>query len=233
MAEFLLVHGAWHGGWCWRMVADRLRADGHRVFTPTLTGQGERGHLLTAETDLLTHAADVRAVIDCEEMQDVILVGHSYGARPTAVAASHPAVKHWVSLDGVPVIEGQSLVGGLPEEALEAARANLVDGLGSPPIPAEEAGVPADHPLHGWVTRRMTPMSWRAFETPLPPYGEHFLGIPKTYVEALWNTMPVVTMGRDHAASMGLPIRQIDSGHDLMVTAPDETARVLLEIARS
>src|SRR5207344_1939018 len=73
---FVLVHGAWHGGWCWRRVADRLGGRGHRVFTPTLTGLGERAHLLHSKVDLSLHIADVLGVIKNEQLKDVVLVGH-------------------------------------------------------------------------------------------------------------------------------------------------------------
>jgi pimeloyl-ACP methyl ester carboxylesterase len=75
---FVLVHGSWHGGWCWRRVADRLEQHGHKVYTPTLTGLGERVHLLTANVDLNTHITDVMNVIKFEDLKDLILVGHSY-----------------------------------------------------------------------------------------------------------------------------------------------------------
>ena len=76
---FVLVHGAWHGGWCWQRVADRLRRGGHTVFTPTLTGLGERSHLLRAGIDLTTHVTDVVNVMKWEGLSDVVLCGHSYG----------------------------------------------------------------------------------------------------------------------------------------------------------
>src|SRR6202023_3540969 len=76
---FVLVHGAWHAGWGWERVADRLRGGGHTVFTPTLTGLGERSHLLRAGIDLTTHIADVINVMKWEELTDVVLCGHSYG----------------------------------------------------------------------------------------------------------------------------------------------------------
>src|SRR5262245_34243335 len=79
MATFVLVHGAWGGGWAWRPVASALRAAGHEVFTPTLTGLGERAHLARPETDLTTHIQDVVGVLDCEDLCDALLVGHSYG----------------------------------------------------------------------------------------------------------------------------------------------------------
>ena len=76
---FVLVHGAWHGGWCWQRVADRLRGGGHAVFTPTLTGLGERSHLLRGGIDLKTHITDIVNVMKWEGLSDVVLCGHSYG----------------------------------------------------------------------------------------------------------------------------------------------------------
>src|SRR5215468_3419613 len=79
MATFLLVHGAWHGGWCWRRVSDLLEQQGHKVFAPTMTGLGERSHLLDARINLATHIADIVNVIKWEKLEDIVLVGHSYG----------------------------------------------------------------------------------------------------------------------------------------------------------
>src|SRR5574341_2159438 len=89
--SYVLVHGAWHGGWCWRRVSDRLVAAGHRVFTPSLTGLGDRRHLLTRETSLDTHIRDIIGLIEAEKLNEVILVGHSYGGIViTGVAAQIP-----------------------------------------------------------------------------------------------------------------------------------------------
>lgn len=79
MATYVLVHGAWHGGWCWQRVTPLLRAAGHEVFTLTLTGLGERSHLANPEIDLNTHIQDVVNVLEYEDLRKVILVGHSYG----------------------------------------------------------------------------------------------------------------------------------------------------------
>src|SRR5262252_3582649 len=79
MATFLLVHGAWHGGWCWRRVSDLLEKQGHKVFAPTMTGLGERSHLLDARINLATHIADIVNVIKWEKLDHIVLVGHSYG----------------------------------------------------------------------------------------------------------------------------------------------------------
>jgi len=76
---YVLVHGAWHGGWCWKKVVPALRAAGHEVYTPTLTGLGERAHLANPAIDLATHIADVVNLLEAEELAKVVLVGHSYG----------------------------------------------------------------------------------------------------------------------------------------------------------
>src|SRR5262245_65030540 len=81
---FVLVHGAWHGGWCWKKLTPLLEDRGHRVLTPTLTGLGERAHLLSPAVDLATHLQDVTAVLESEDLREVIFVVHSYGGRVMA-----------------------------------------------------------------------------------------------------------------------------------------------------
>ena len=107
---YVLVHGAWHGGWCWRAVADALRAKGHRVFTPTQTGLGERKHLLSREITLDTFVDDLTNLIEMEELQNIILVGHSFGGSPiSGVADRMPdRIGHLVYLDSLVLEGGQS-----------------------------------------------------------------------------------------------------------------------------
>ena len=96
MANFVLVHGAWHGGWCWRRVVDALHAQGHRAFAPTLTGVGERAHLMSPLITLETHIGDVLQAIEAEELDDAVLAVHSYaGMIGTAIADRQPQrLKH-------------------------------------------------------------------------------------------------------------------------------------------
>ena len=90
--QFVLVHGAWHGAWCWSRVLPRLRAAGHDAHAVTLTGVGDRAHLLSRDIRIATHVADVVGLIVCEELADVVLVGHSYaGHVVTGVADRRPA----------------------------------------------------------------------------------------------------------------------------------------------
>ena len=111
MANFVLVHGAWHGGWCWVRVARILRDAGHEVFTPTLTGLGERVHLASADISLDTHVADVLGVLESEELEDVVLCGHSYGGMVVTGVAAQAAkrIDTLVYLDAFVPEDGQSV----------------------------------------------------------------------------------------------------------------------------
>ena len=121
---YVLVHGAWHGGWCWRPVADALRAQGHRVFTPTQTGLGERRHLLSRDITLDVFVDDIANLMEAEELRDAILVGHSFGGIAiSGVADRMPeAVRHLVFLDSIVLQPGQSPFGILPAEVVAARR---------------------------------------------------------------------------------------------------------------
>jgi pimeloyl-ACP methyl ester carboxylesterase len=140
MATFVLVHGAWAGAIIWRSIAQALRKAGHEVYTPTLTGIGERRHLLSREVDLGTHIRDVLNVINYENLAGIILVGHSYGGMVvTAVADAVPdKIASLVYLDAFVPEDGQSLFGTLPADRPHAT----VPGEEwlTPPLPAEAFG---------------------------------------------------------------------------------------------
>ena len=90
-STYVLVHGAWHGGWCWKRVAPALRAAGHEVYVPTLTGLGERAHLARPEVDLELHIQDLVAMLEAEDLRQVTLVGHSYAGFVITGAAARAA----------------------------------------------------------------------------------------------------------------------------------------------
>jgi len=159
---FVLVHGAWHGGWCWRRVADLLRKDGHLVFTPTLTGFGERVHLTRPDLTLEDFATDLVNVITAEELSDIILVGHSFGGNPVSVVGDRvpELLKQLVFLDTLLLKNGESGFSQL-DSAIVAQRIELAEktsgGLTIPPPSPEVFGVvdPADAE---WLRRRLTPL---------------------------------------------------------------------------
>lgn len=111
MATYVLVHGGWDGGWAWRSVARELQAAGHEVFTPTLTGSGERVHLASPEIDLETHILDIVNVLRYEDLYGVILVGISGGGMAITGAAERvpERIGHLVYLDAFGPQDGQSI----------------------------------------------------------------------------------------------------------------------------
>ena len=151
---FVLVHGAWHGGWCWQRVADRLRGAGHAVFTPTLTGLGERSHLLSAGIDLTTHITDVINVIKWEGLTDVVLCGHSYGGFVISGVAEQmtPAIRSIVFLDAFVPRNGESVQDLTAPAVKDSIAAALQRGdIAISPRAAEAFGVNAAD--RAWVDR--------------------------------------------------------------------------------
>jgi pimeloyl-ACP methyl ester carboxylesterase len=235
MATFVLVHGAWHGGWCWGKVAPLLRAAGHDVHAPTLTGLGERAHLLTPATDLETHVRDVLGVLACEDLHDVVLVGHSYGGVViTAVAGRMPErLAHLVYLDAFVPEEGQCVLDLLPPERAatfrEQARTHG-DGWLVPAPPLELWGVTGAADV-AWAAPRVLPQPLSTLEQPLRlPGGEvPPPPLPRTYIVTDY---PVFRPFSERAgADPGWRLRHLATGHDAMITTPGELAALLLEIA--
>src|SRR5262249_53702007 len=159
MATFVLVHGAWHGSWCWKRVRHSLQARGHDVFTPTLTGVGERSHLLSPEVNLDAHIDDVVNLIRWEELSDVVLCGHSYGGAVISGAADGvpDRIAGLFILEAFGLEHGQRVYDPLPpaQRDLQVALAGQHgEGWKVPPIPAEAFGVNAND--LEWVNRRCT-----------------------------------------------------------------------------
>src|SRR5215471_9246086 len=153
---FVLVHGAWHGGWCWRRVVDWLTADGHRVFAPTLTGLGERSHLISRSINLATHIADVVNLIQWERLSDVVLVGHSYAGFVISGAAEQAAIASIVFLDAFVPSDGDcfvELAAPATREAIEAAQRQ--GDFTVPPRPA--AFFKVNEADRDWVDALCTP----------------------------------------------------------------------------
>lgn len=170
MATFVLVHGAWHGGWCWRRLLPLLRSAGHEACTPTLTGLGERANRHTPATDLATHIQDVVGVPEFEEPRDVALVGHSYGGLVIAgVAARVPErVAHLVYLDAFVPGDGQALLDLLPPLVAVGTREPSQregDGIRIPPTPGNTFGVTAPGMPPG-LSRSSRPSPWQPSPSP-------------------------------------------------------------------
>jgi pimeloyl-ACP methyl ester carboxylesterase len=229
---YVLVHGACHGGWCWSRVARLLRADGHDVFTPTLTGFGERSHLLTRDVGPETLVQDVVNVLEWEELSDVVLVGHSFGALVAlAVAGRVPGrLRKVVLLDGVVVEPGAPGFAGLPPEAVEAriAAAEAFDGgLSYPPPVASVFGV-TDPDDIAWVQRRLTSQPLRSYTKPFPLTAPLGGGLPVTYVCCTEPPYPAIHSAHAIVRREGWEWRELATGHDAMISDPEATAAELL-----
>ncbi|MEL7465286.1 MAG: alpha/beta fold hydrolase [Pseudomonadota bacterium] len=231
MTDFVLVHGAWHGGWCWRRVADILRTRGHHVTTPTMTGLGERSHLLSSEITLTTFGEDIRMHLEFEDLSDVVLVGHSFGGSPISYAAEcAPArVQRLVYFDAQVVRGGETPGSCAPPEAF-ALREQMArdhdDGLSLPPPPAEAMGV-LEAADAAWIERMMTPHPWRTFTTPLQIEGPPGAGKLCRYIACVEPDYTPLHWARERARDLGWPMDEIAAGHDAMVTAPEALADLL------
>jgi pimeloyl-ACP methyl ester carboxylesterase len=245
MATFVLVHGGYHGGWCWKKVVPLLRAGGHEVYTPTLTGLGERAHLLNREVGLDTHVQDIVNVLAFEDVADVVLVGHSYGGMViTGVAEGVPErIGHLVYLDAsVPTGEDRAMracfVRNEPEQwrGMEARIAGAGEGwlLPLPPIAAPFMGVTDEDDLR-WLRAHLRPHPAKTLLDCLPgdhaparPLPHSFIHCPAT-PGAPNNYSP----DAERIRQMGGRVYEVAGGHEAIVTMPRELADVLLGVAAS
>ncbi len=237
MATFVLVHGGGHGGWCYQPVTRLLRRAGHEVHAPTLTGLGERAHLVGPHVDLDLHIEDVVAVLHYEDLRDVVLVGHSYGGMViTGVAdRSSERIGKLVYLDAANPRNGQSLLdvaGPMIEMTRPAGK--VVDGVELVLLPSPEAGMfygVTDPEDLAWMADRLTPHPWRCFEHKLVLRHEvEYARIPQFHIvcTSTLATRDRQLMGDARAAGR---LWDVDTGHDLMITEPGRVADALLEVA--
>ncbi|MGO8827248.1 MAG: alpha/beta fold hydrolase [Acidimicrobiales bacterium] len=237
MATYVLVHGGGHGGWCYQRVARLLRAAGHEVYAPTLSGLGERSHLLSADVDLDMHITDITAVLHYEDLRDVILVGHSYGGMVITGVADRASdrVGRLVYLDAANPVNGQSLkdVAGPVIEAARPAGA-VIDGMELVLLPAPEAGVfygVTDPEDLAWMADRLTGHPWKCFEQPLDLTNEEVLWAIPQYHIVCTSTLATRDAGLMAKARSENRLWDINTGHDLMITEPDAVAAALLQVA--
>ena len=235
-ATFVLVHGGFHGGWCWKRVADRLLTLGHHVYTPTQTGLGERAHLLDSSIGLDTFVQDVVGVIEAEELTEVILVGHSFGGISVTGAVDRvpERIRHLVYLDASIGEDGKAafdvLSTDIVVQRVEEAK-EYSGGLTMRPFPATAFGItnPEDT---AWLERRLTPHPLKTYRDKLileNPIGN---GKPCTYVTCTDPPYPPLESTHRWAmAQNGWSMMQIASGHDAMIISPEKVVETLLEIA--
>ena len=231
-----MVHGGAHGGWCFQPLARVLRDNGHEVYTPTLTGLGERAHLFRADVDLDCHIDDVVAVLRYEDLRDAILVGHSYGGAVITGAADRAPdrVAHRVYLDSMEPKDGQSMVDiAGPFMAAAQVDSRTIDGVQMCLFPSDETlpyyGVVDPETLE-WMRERLTPHPVRCFQQPLTLTDPAALqSIPQSHISTtMFLSLRNVDRIREKADGR---VWDIDTGHDLMITEPHKVAEYLDRVA--
>lgn len=228
---YVLVHGAWHGGWAWQKVSAGLRGQGEIVYTPTLSGLGEHKNTLNYDINLETHISDLVNLIEMEDLHDVILVGHSYsGAVIAGVADRIPErLSKLVFFDAMIVDNGQSAFTVQPKEIQNAIAgiAAKSKGLSVPAWSADAFGVTNPDDIK-WVNSRLTAHPYKTFTQKLMlkhPFGN---GLPLIYIACTNPMLPIVKEIVSKIQNNGhWKYYTLDTGHDAMITKPDEVTALL------
>ena len=242
MANFVLVHGAWHGGWCYRETAAALRAAGHTVFTPTHTGVGERFHQSAENITLETHIRDVCGCIEWEELRDVILVGHSYGGMVITGVADRMSerIRSLVYLDAFIPGHGDSLIGLLSKALVPEVAAQFIGAFRGTalqdhsglmqPIPAEMFNIAQANRER--VDRLCRPQALATFEVPLLLTGAGDQIANRLYLLADgWDPSPFRYFAAKCEKAAGWRVVKLPCSHDVMVDMPKELAAELQKLA--
>jgi pimeloyl-ACP methyl ester carboxylesterase len=228
-ATFLVAHGAWSAGWAWKKMHPLMTAAGHRLITPTYTGLGEREHLANPSIDLETHIQDMLGVIKYEQLDNLVLIGHSYGGMvATGVADRVPErIARLVYLDAFVPADGQALLDIVSPAAAQRMRASAKSGDGwrvapnpSPPdTPAEDVR---------WIQGLRLPQPVKTFETPLRLRNGD-TKIPRTYIYCKRiNPEDTFRVFAERARREHWMYHEIDSSHAPHITAPDALLALLL-----
>jgi pimeloyl-ACP methyl ester carboxylesterase len=238
MATFVLVHGAFHGGWCWKKVSPLLRAVGHEVYTPTLTGLGERSHVRPADMTIDVHTQDIANVLEFEDLSNVVLVGHSYAGYIISLVAERmpERIAHLIYLDAMIPVDGESVK--------ETYRYNWEKAL---PF-REESGEDwwlewhvaytgdygfTDETEWEWLSSRLTPNPMRTWLQPVSIKNPEAAALPHSFISCVGKE------GRmsDQAAALGYKVAAkgwefytLPTGHDAMLSMPEGLTRLLLEL---
>jgi len=235
MSTYLLVHGAWHSGECWERVVPLLTAAGHRVYAPSLTGHGDKAHLLGPDVGLDTHVDDIVGLITDEDLDDVVLVGHSYAGLVVSAAANRVPgrIGHLVHLDAMVPEHGETAADIQPVTRALIDRALASgDGWRVPPLPE----LPPPYGLFGvtepadlaWLRTILSDHAVRCFQQPVRLDDPAVRTIPRTHIHCV-GAVPEGIVRRPVPA--GQPVWELPTGHDCMITMPAELAELLLKIA--
>jgi pimeloyl-ACP methyl ester carboxylesterase len=236
MTTFVLVHGAWGGGWEWRRVARGLQALGHEAFTPTLTGLGERSHLLTRDVGLVTHVGDIVNVLLFEDLHDVVLCGHSSSGTVVACVAEAAAnrLANVVYIDAPIPRDGESLLDLLPSDFVTRTRASAeTEGGGwRVPVPfddGDELGMPEE--IASWYLPRLVDHPLRAMEEAVSLRNE--ATVQRTFVRCTEHALAdIIGPHAERAKTEGWTYYELATGHDPQILDADGLVTVLDDATR-
>ena len=241
MATFVLVHGAWHGGWCWKKVTPLLCAAGHEVYTPTLTGLGERAHLLTPDINLDTHVTDIVNVMEYEDVRDVILVGHSYGGMVIAGVAERVPnrLRQLIYLDAFLPMDDDRSIEELQRRRNDSsvwqgyeAQIRATGDKWLVPIGTSTFGVTNEEDVR-WLRERLAPHPAKTFFQRCEGDDETDRRFPRTYIrcpdtpgKGTW-----FALFGERIEGEGGQYHELAGEHDVMVTMPEELSALLSTLA--
>jgi pimeloyl-ACP methyl ester carboxylesterase len=228
MTAFVMVHGAYQGGWIWKPVATRLRAEGHVAYTPTLDGCGERRHQVRPGITVATHAQEIADFLFYEDLREVVLVGTSSGGMVILKAAelARDRIARLCFVDALALLPGESV-----GELVKRQAPNKADAVTTEPSRTDAANrmfKDLEPSLRAWALERLTPHPVAALEAPM---------VPTTFWEQKWSASvirctqainPAEPHQRRTAEKLGAPYYELDTGHYPMLSAPDELTKLLL-----
>ena len=234
----VLVHGAWGGAWIWRRVLAPLRAAGHEVHAVTLTGDGDRAHLRRRDITLQTHVQDVVALVQAEELTNVVLVGHSYGgqvvtgAADRLLAARPGAVGRLIYVDAMVPLPGEGWGETHPAEVVASRTALAAAHDFALPPPAAGSGFGLGAEDAAWLDRRHVPHPFGPYREALPFDGERWAKLPRAFIDCNQPAYPTIAAMRERVRRMpGFEVFEMATGHFPMVSQPQQLTALLLRLA--
>jgi pimeloyl-ACP methyl ester carboxylesterase len=234
MTTFVLVHGAWQGGWAWSRLAPLLEAEDHTVYAPTLPGLAERAGQLSKDVNLSIHVEDVCRLIIAEDLNDIVLLGHSYGGMVIAGMAERmeERIHSLIVLDGFVPEDGKAMREYWPGSVMSwlDKEAEKSGGVSVPPLPAESLAVAAEN--RAFVDSRATPQPYGTFNEVIRLSGARERIVNKSYIRASrFRSHPFDAVMKRLEAEPGWRLQTIDSGHMPMLDTPEKLAELLLQSA--
>ena len=226
---FVLVHGAYGGGYVWKYVAARLRARGHQVFTPTLTGLGERSHLMSKDIRLETHTLDIVNLIKWEDLRNITLVAHSYGGWPVSAVAEHvrDAIGSIVFLDAFMPSDGQKGLDLNSPQSRDAVLEAIKRGeVSRPPTPSTSEGMSKTD--RDWLVAKSTPQPIGVSLDPIKLTGARDRIAKKAFIRARGYANPNFDIFYDACKAAGWNVYDVPSGHNVQVEMPERLTEILL-----